>query len=678
MDNSDKSSQEGSEDISPLVEELPRDLANGDWPANADQFSPQLDEKVDDSYRPPENEITLCESENSLMDAETMDEAPESTITSSPNERYLENFAPSCPKESELTNSLNESQEVSKEDSQASIVGGQLSKGLMRTQTDSGSTLIPVLERVPDTEGSTEGLHGLTEAQRIDASSAFLDHELLESGSVNTNSESCKSQESDHNVTEQEDDTFLPKDNTYGKDVPVIAIDGTSHQCNQELGNDATTECNHTQSYEIENKEDAKVIQVGIERELNLEESADPMEATLHDEDGKVTGELSSVIVEERSLAEINTHKVYTQTHESMDSIPPFSIEAYEGEAFDSAQAKALHHVNELQTAAVNSVSVEFSTCQPGDNEFTIDKRDQEPVKESELAIIQSTEMTEPIPRVELKKGEFVKVPATATAVSYKPETKHTNSETLVDPTDKSQAEELSSLPNAKTLGGFGDDKENKIPPCAETTGYDAPQTNKRDHVNDEKELNASDEELDFDTRYALLVGKILPGHEIYYMPSVNSKKKQVTFRRGGTLDQSQMVSGGSPLWDASINIMSFKSATLEAPRRTRRRLQPKPAVNDDHLFPDSVTPSKVEKALSEDDTSASNEEGNRYDVPFMDDDAFVPKKYRSVVMVEDDSSSESDYSDERRNLLGTEHLAKMDETSSHIGRCTPRLADFN
>ncbi|KAL5962626.1 hypothetical protein TSMEX_009656 [Taenia solium] len=668
MDNSDKSSLEGSEDISPLVEELPGDLANGDWPANSDHFVPQLDEKVNDNYRTPDSEIVVCESENSLMEAETMDEAPESAITSSANERHLENFAPIHPTEYEFTNSLNESQEVSKEDVQQSIVGSQSSKDLIRPQSEGGFALISVSERVPDTEGSTEEIHQRAEAQQTDVSSTFLDHEPLESGSVNMNSESRKSRESDLNVTEQEDDIFLPKDNAYEKDISVATIDEIDPQNNQELGNDISAECNHTQSCEIKNQEDAKGAQVGVERELNLEEFADPMEATLHDGDDKVTEELSGVIVEERSLAEISSHKVYARTNESIDSMPPVSIEDYKGETFDSAQAKAIHHANELQTAAVHSVPVEFSTLQTENNEFTISKSDQEPVKESELAIIQPTEVTEPIPRVEFKKGEFVKLPATATAVGYRLETEHNNSETLVDPTDKLQAERLPSLPNTKALEGFGDDKENKIPPCAETTGCDASQTNKMDYVNDGKELNASDEELDFDTRYALLVGKILPGHEIYYMPSANSKKKQVTFRRGGTLDQRQIASGSSPLWDASVNIMGFKSATLEAPRRTRRRLQPKPSVNDDHLFPDSVTPSKVEKALSEDDTSAPNQEGNRYDVPFMDDDAFVPKKYRSVVVVEDDSSSDSDYSGERRNLLGTEHLAKMDETSSHIG----------
>ncbi|KAL5111857.1 hypothetical protein TcWFU_003869 [Taenia crassiceps] len=671
MDNSGKSSPEGSEDTSPLVEELPSDLANGDWPADADHFALQLDEKVNDSYRPPDNAMTLCESENSLIDAETMDEAPEPTITSSENERYVEHFAPIYPTESKFSNYLSESQEVSKDDIQPSIVGDQSSKDLMRPQNDDGSALIPASERVHDTDRSTEGPHQLAKAQHSDASSAFLDHEPPESGSINTISESRKSQESDLNIAEQEDDTILLKDNAYGKDVPVITIHETDPQKNQELGNGITAECNHTQPCEIENKEDVEGVQVGLERELNLEESIDPMEATLHYEDEKVTDELPSVIVEERPLAMISTHKVYAQTHETVDSMPPASVETYEGVTFDSAQAKAIHHVNELQTAAVHSVSVEFSTFQPGNNEFTTSKWNPEPIKESELAIDQSTEMTEPISRMELKKGEFVKVPVTATAVSYKPETKHNNSETLVDPTDKLQADKLPSLPNTKTLGGFSDDKENKIPLCAETNSHDVSLTSTRDYANDETELNASDEKLDFDTRYALLVGKILPGHEIYYMPSSNSKKKQVTFRRGGTLDQRQIVSGSLPLWDASFNIMSFKSATLEAPHRTRRRLQPKPAVNDDHLFPDSVTPSKVEKALSEDDTSASKEEGNRYDVPFMDDDAFVPKKYRSIVVVEDDSSSESDYSDERRNLLGTEHLAKMDETSSHLGLAT-------
>lgn len=192
------------------------------------------------------------------------------------------------------------------------------------------------------------------------------------------------------------------------------------------------------------------------------------------------------------------------------------------------------------------------------------------------------------------------------------------------------------------------------------------------------------EEELDFETRYALFVGKVLPGHEVFYLPQQSIKKttKQISFPKGGTLDRHpQTLVTSSPIWEPSANNMRAKSATLGAPRRPHRshRPQPRPAVNDDHLFPDSVTPSKVEKTLSQDGKRGSKnvESDLGYDVPFMDDDAFVPKKYRSgsrreEVDVEDDSccsSSVSDYSMETRDLLGTDHLAKLDEVSSHIGR---------
>nr|CDS16031.1 rhoptry associated membrane antigen [Echinococcus granulosus] len=668
MDDIDQSSREGSANMSSLGEEVPGDLANDDWPINSIHLISQMDEKESDSYRPSDNGMTLCEAETSLVD-----EAPESTINSSATERCLENsensevgktFTPSHPTESEITHSLIESQ-VIKEDTLSSIVDSHPSKDLMSSETESGPALITVLE-------STEGSHRLAEAQPIDVASKSSDRGSLDSRPVTKNSESRESQESDFNVTDQEEDTLLPKGNAYRGDLPVITIDETDPPNNQKVGNNNNNnnnnniECNHTQSCEPGNTEEVKSARMGIERELNLEEFADPMEAASHDEDGGLAEELPSVIVEERLPAETSTHKVYAQTQETMETVSLISIDGFKSETLDPARAKAVHYTTELQTATVYTAPVEFPTFQTGNSEFKINKGDEE----LELAMVQSTEMTDPIPWLEFKNGELVKLSAEPAATNYELETKYIGVETQMNLIDESQFGKLPTL-NAKSSFGSGDDKENKVLPCAETNCYDAPQTNRKNYAIEEKESNTSDGELDFDTRYALFVEKILPGHEIYYTPSANSKKKQVTFRRGGTLDQRHIVSGSSPLWDALVNIVGYKSATLEAPLRSRLRLQPKPAVNDDHLFPDSVTPSKVEKALSEDDTSASNEEGNRYDVPFMDDDAFVPKKYRSVVVVEDDCSSESDYSDERRNLLGTEHLAKMDETSSHIGLAT-------
>ncbi|KAF6776631.1 hypothetical protein AHF37_03525 [Paragonimus kellicotti] len=89
------------------------------------------------------------------------------------------------------------------------------------------------------------------------------------------------------------------------------------------------------------------------------------------------------------------------------------------------------------------------------------------------------------------------------------------------------------------------------------------------------------------------------------------------------------------------------RSATLgRSEYRRRPKLQPKPAPNDDHLYPDSVTPSKVDRGLSVRSMSIGLPEGT-YDVPYIDDDAFLPRKLRTVQNNHTNSSEDSEVSSE-------------------------------
>ncbi|KAF5404552.1 hypothetical protein PHET_01982 [Paragonimus heterotremus] len=89
------------------------------------------------------------------------------------------------------------------------------------------------------------------------------------------------------------------------------------------------------------------------------------------------------------------------------------------------------------------------------------------------------------------------------------------------------------------------------------------------------------------------------------------------------------------------------RSATLgRSEYRRRPKLQPKPAPNDDHLYPDSVTPSKVDRGLSVRSMSIGLPEGT-YDVPYIDDDAFLPRKLRTVQNNHTNGSEDSEVSSE-------------------------------
>lgn len=469
------------------------------------------------------------------------------------------------------------------------------------------------------------------------------------------------------------------------KEIPEITVEETGSHNKKEPEENIAVENSPVESSE------PKDVQIGTENALNLEESIKPLETS--NENSEIFLETPNVSMEE----EQTLSKAYSQVYETCEPVHSASCEEYEAESVDMNEAKATEHTMELQTIEIYSEPVEIKIhegdighqvgdCITPKPEIELETTIAASAEVPEQEIVMETErfeLSEPIVKEEIEKGQVVVlVEAQPTMVNEKaaelevarpssmeitksvPETEIEKRKIteVVDPLSmqNGESEPVSRIDEPQITSK--DESLNEKAPSIEEGKENAIPVNTNGEMNG-KEPNISDDELDFDTRYALFVGKVLPGHEIYYLPA---NKKKVTFRKGGTLDNRQT---SSPLWDASLNGMRAKSATLGAPRLTRRRLQPKPTVNDDHLFPDSVTPSKVEKTLSEDDTSASNDgEGSRYDVPFMDDDAFVPKKYRSVVVVDNDSSSESDYSNERKDLIRSEHLAKMDETSLHAG----------
>ncbi|KER29390.1 hypothetical protein T265_03960 [Opisthorchis viverrini] len=110
--------------------------------------------------------------------------------------------------------------------------------------------------------------------------------------------------------------------------------------------------------------------------------------------------------------------------------------------------------------------------------------------------------------------------------------------------------------------------------------------------------------------------------------------------QRSRTLDPRIMSD-----WAAGYSDSKRRAATLgRNGSRKRPRLQPKPAPNDDYLFPDSVTPSKVDKHLSTRSLSEGLPEGT-YDVPYIDDDAFLPRQLRDPANQNGNIDDDSEYS---------------------------------
>lgn len=143
-----------------------------------------------------------------------------------------------------------------------------------------------------------------------------------------------------------------------------------------------------------------------------------------------------------------------------------------------------------------------------------------------------------------------------------------------------------------------------------------------RDNV-DEISLNSEGEQrTEFEQRYAELIAK--------YLPVERQSKKNDRSRRTKTLDRFSKSKFNENRYSyIDTSDVKKRAVTLERNEfRRKRRLQPKPTVNDDYLYPDSVTPSKVDKSISVRSLEEGIPEG-AYDVPYIDDDAFLPRRLR-------------------------------------------------
>ncbi|CAH8855928.1 unnamed protein product [Trichobilharzia szidati] len=182
----------------------------------------------------------------------------------------------------------------------------------------------------------------------------------------------------------------------------------------------------------------------------------------------------------------------------------------------------------------------------------------------------------------------------------------------------------------------------------------------------DEISLNSEgDQRTEFEQRYAELIAK--------YLPFDRQMKLDSRSRRTKTLDRFNKSK-------INVNRYSYIDTTRDDKKRAvtlernefkrKRRPQPKPSVNDDYLYPDSVTPSKVDQSISVRSLEEGMPEGT-YDVPYIDDDAFLPRKLREnkdEVDGSDDGSSlslEDDYWSWNPNRLSTleaNHIADTNE----------------
>lgn len=166
----------------------------------------------------------------------------------------------------------------------------------------------------------------------------------------------------------------------------------------------------------------------------------------------------------------------------------------------------------------------------------------------------------------------------------------------------------------------------------------------------------------EFEERYTALMSKHLPANTI---ETINNRTRQTK-----TLDRYTDYKNRWSYGDSG-NDAKRRAATLGRRGSKRRpRLQPKPTVNDDHLYPNSVTPSKVERGISMRSLEEGMPEGT-YNVPYIDDDAFLPKKLRDKPKNGGDQSSEDssiDYDDVDWHLnmmaskLDPNHLADISE----------------
>ncbi|CAH8564033.1 unnamed protein product [Schistosoma intercalatum] len=181
----------------------------------------------------------------------------------------------------------------------------------------------------------------------------------------------------------------------------------------------------------------------------------------------------------------------------------------------------------------------------------------------------------------------------------------------------------------------------------------------------DEISLNSEGEQrTEFEQRYAELIAK--------YLPVERQSKKNDRSRRTKTLDRYSKSKFNENRYSyIDTSDVKKRSVTLERNEfRRKRRLQPKPSVNDDYLYPDSVTPSKVDKSISVRSLEEGIPEG-AYDVPYIDDDAFLPRRLRENKGKDNGSdegsslSLEEDYcswNPDRFTRLEANHIADTNE----------------
>nr|CAH8855855.1 unnamed protein product [Trichobilharzia regenti] len=182
----------------------------------------------------------------------------------------------------------------------------------------------------------------------------------------------------------------------------------------------------------------------------------------------------------------------------------------------------------------------------------------------------------------------------------------------------------------------------------------------------DEISLNSEgDQRTEFERRYAELIAK--------YLPFDRQTKLDSRSRRTKTLDRfnKSKINENRYSYIDTTRDAKKRAVTLERNEfKRKRRLQPKPSVNDDYLYPDSVTPSKVDQSISVRSLEGGMPEGT-YDVPYIDDDAFLPRKLREHKDEENGSdegsslSLEDDYWSWNPNRLSTleaNHIADTNE----------------
>ncbi|KAH8871100.1 rhoptry associated membrane antigen [Schistosoma japonicum] len=192
------------------------------------------------------------------------------------------------------------------------------------------------------------------------------------------------------------------------------------------------------------------------------------------------------------------------------------------------------------------------------------------------------------------------------------------------------------------------------------------PETSKLSNDVDEISLNSDGEQrTEFEQRYAELIAK--------YLPVNRQASKNDRSRRTKTLDRysKSLLNENRYSYIDATSDSKKRAVTLERNEfRRKRRIQPKPSINDDYMFPDSVTPSKVDKSISVRSLEEGIPEGT-YDVPYIDDDAFLPRRLRENKGDENESDEGSSLSLEesywswnpdRFSKLEANHLADTNE----------------